>query len=120
MPASYEIRANQRLVRSRLWGVVSDEDLRAHAGLLRADPDFDPTYQQLVDLRDVSALRVSSDTIARVARESAFAPGVRRAVVAPTDYHFGMGRMFDLYSDAAGQTVAVFRDLDAAEAWLGL
>ena len=120
MPISSELHPHQRLVRSRLWGVVSDPDLREHARLLRADPAFDPSHNHLVDLREVTELRVARDTIEAVARVSVFARGVRRAVVASSDFHYGMARMFEIFSDGTGRTVTVFRDVREAEDWLGL
>jgi hypothetical protein len=54
------------------------------------------------------------------AHDQYFAPGVRRAFVASADTAFGLARMFALRAESMGQTIHVFRDRDAAEAWLGL
>lgn len=120
VPAAYEIDQSRRLVVSHAWGVLSDVDVREHYAQIRADPAFDPSYRQLADLRAVTEIAVSSVTVAETARTLVFAPGVRRAFIAPQDLHFGMARMFGTYGEASGQDVRVFRDVGAAQEWLGL
>jgi hypothetical protein len=39
-------------------------------------------------------------------------------MVANSDASFGMARMYAISSEADGQTIQVFRDMSAAEAWL--
>lgn len=120
MPASYEIDPQQRLVISRAWGVLSDDDLHEHYAALTADPAFDPSFRQLADMRDVTRVTTSSTAIEEAAEIPAFTPGVRRAVVAAADLHFGLARMFAAYAESLGQEVRVFRELGAAREWLGL
>jgi hypothetical protein len=118
MPAAYEIDPRRRLVLSRGWGVLTDEDLMAHYERLRADPAFDPTYGQLADLRDVERVATAGVTIEVVARIRVFAPGVRRAVIASDDVAFGMARMFASFAEPQDQQIEVFRDARAAEDWV--
>jgi hypothetical protein len=40
------------------------------------------------------------------------------AIVAPDDVIFGVGRMFNALQPGSGWAVSVFRDRDAARAWL--
>jgi hypothetical protein len=39
-------------------------------------------------------------------------------VVANSDASFGMARMYAIASENQGQTIEVFRDINAAKAWL--
>ena len=41
-------------------------------------------------------------------------------MVAHSDAAFGMARMYAIASEAEGQTIEVFREFDAAKAWLGV
>lgn len=42
------------------------------------------------------------------------------AVIAPKDLSFGMARMFEAFSDTVPFNFGVFREIDAALAWLGV
>src|SRR6187402_1583249 len=120
MPEGHEIDVARRLVVSRAWGVFSTAELLAHYQAVGTDPCFDPTFAQLVDLRGVTAFDVDSGTLRSKALTSIFQPGVRRAIVAPSDLGLGLARMFGVYAESASQTIAVFRAIDEAEGWLGL
>ena len=100
---------------SRAWGVFSTAEFLAHFEAVATDPAFDPTFAQLVDLRDVTAFNLDTGTLRAQAGASFFQPGVRRAIVAPSDIGFGLARMFGTYAQSASQTVAVFRAIDDAE-----
>lgn len=120
MPASYMIDVARRLVTSRIWGEVTDQELREQHASLRADPDFDATYCQLIDVREMSTVRLSSGVLSSLAQRSNFAPESRRAVIATEDDAFGLARMFSSWAAASGRQVRVFRDLASAEEWLGV
>ena len=118
MPITYVIDPLRRLVRSRAWGTFTDADFRAYKVRLAADPAFDPSYQQLGDLREVTRVELSSVVVADVAMHLCFSPRARRALVAREPCAYGVARMYELYAEAAGQQVRVFTDVDTAEAWL--
>ena len=118
MPISYDIDKKQRLVTSRLSGVVTNEDVDNHNRTLRADPDFDPSYRQLIDLSGITEIRVTTPKVTATAQDQYFAPGTRRAFFAPADAAYGLARMFATRAEAGGQTIEVFRDRKKAEEWL--
>jgi hypothetical protein len=120
MPASYAIDSEQRLVRSRIWGTPTEEEILDHGLRLRADPCFHPDFRQLLDMSEWEGILISSQRVRQSAREQFFSPGARRAFVAHSDTAFGMARMYALASEAEGQTIQVFREFCAAEAWLGV
>ena len=120
MPAGYTIEQNRKLVVSRLWGTVTEDDVSDHNRKLRRDPLFDPGYQQLTDLREVTATQVRSRVVRDTAHDQYFKPGVKRAFVAHTDFIFALARMFATAAETEGQLIEVFRDIADAEKWLGL
>jgi hypothetical protein len=120
MAMSHSIDAERQVVLCRAWGVLSNEDLREHYQLIGADPEFRSHYRQLGDLRDVTRLIADSSAIAAAASLTVFAPGTRRALIAPSDITFGLARMFASYAEDVGQLVRVFRDARDAEEWLEL
>ena len=113
MPITYDIDKKQRLVVSRLWDVVTNDEVDKHNRSLRSDPDFDPSYRQLIDLSGITEIRVTTPKVTATAH-----PGTRRAFFAPADAAFGLARKFATHAEAGGQTIEVFRDRKKAEEWL--
>jgi len=86
------------------------------------DPDFDPEFNQLIDLTAVTSLDISADEARAIAGRKLFSFTSRRALVATSPAIFGMGRMMEVYnemSEVASQ-VRIFYDLPSALKWLGL
>jgi hypothetical protein len=120
VPAEHDIDVPRRLVRTREWGELSDGDLREMYESLRRDPAFDPSFRQLCDLRSVTRITTSVETLRFIAQRRIFQPGTRRAFVVGREVDFGLARLFQAYSEVEGQTVEVFRNMSEAEAWLGI
>ena len=120
LPATYEIDHKQRLVTSRLWGPVTEDEVFEHNEKLRNDPDFDPSYRQFVDMTGITEIKVGTGMINETSLDQFFAPGTRRAFLATDDTVFGMARMFALRAEGVGQVIEVFRDRAKAEEWLGI
>jgi hypothetical protein len=120
VPASYAIDAKQKLVTSRLWGAVTEDEVYDHNRRLRTDPAFDPGYRQLVDMTGITKVVVPTEMINKTSIDQFFNRGTPRAFVASSDATFGMARMFALQAEGTGQTIEVFREMAKAEAWLGL
>jgi len=120
MPASYSIDPERRLIMTRVWDTVTNDEVDRHNEALRSDPLFDPTYRQLADMSDVTLNMVTADNVQETAHDQYFAPGTRRALLVSNDATFGLCRMYATYAESVGQLVNVFRERKAAEAWLGL
>ena len=118
LPASYTIDTDRTLVVTRIWGAATEDEIFDHGQRLRNDPQFQPDFRQLVDMSELTEIRVGSGVIRDASRNQFFSPGVRRAVVANSDAAFGMARMYAIASENAGQTIEVFRDINPAKAWL--
>jgi hypothetical protein len=118
VPASYSIDTDRKIVLSRIWGTATEDEIRDHGRRLRNDPQFLPDFRQLLDMSELTEILVGSEMVRDAARNQFFSPGVKRALVANSDAAFGMARMYAIASENAGQTIEVFREINAAEAWL--
>ena len=118
MPISYTIDIDRQFVLTLVSGTVTGEEVYEYYQLVRNDPSFDPGFRQLVDMTGMTKSLVGTGGIMSISRDHHFTPGVRRAIVASSEAAFGLARMFALHSESVGQTIEVFRDLNAAEAWL--
>ena len=120
MPASYLIDQPRGVVFSRGWGLLTDEEVLAHAKVLRADARLTPRLRQVADFRDVTKLGVTSEGVRGAAKNNPFGPDARRSFVAPLDETLGMLRMFGIYMNADASQFRIFRALGPAMEWVGL
>jgi hypothetical protein len=119
MPSSYKIDKENRLVTSTGTGVLTLADALAHQEQLLKDPDFDPSFSQLLDFTHVTDVELSSEEIHRLARTTVFSANSRRAFLSNSDLKFGLARMFAVFRENMGEKgIRVFRNLDDALDWV--
>ena len=121
MPADYTIDKSLRMVFSKAYGIIADQDVYAHQEKLRDDPDFDPSFSQLVDCTGVTkADDLSTDAIYELARRHLFGAESKRAFVAPQKLVYGLIRMFQILTEDYLDELVVFKDLAEARKYLKL
>jgi hypothetical protein len=120
MATSYRIDGARRIVVCRAWGVVTATEARNHYQRILADPAFDHTFSELIDLREVTDFQIEVDTLRLIAEQRVFALGARRAVIAPSILQNAVASAFANYSATRGQNIQVFDDPIRAHTWLGL
>ncbi len=118
MPAFFEIEKHLRLVITSASGVVTMAEALAHNQKLRKDPDFDPSFSQLIDLSNVTKIELNREDILTLAQDPILSDNSRRAILATGDLTFGLARMFEMFRESKGkETIRVFRNRDEARAW---
>jgi len=119
MPATYEIDKPRRLVVTTGSGFLTLADALTHQQKLLKDPDFDPSFSQIMDLTRITEFALEANDIRRIAQTTIFSRESRRAIVASNDLAYGFGRMFEILREIAGENgVRVFRNLDEAIDWI--
>jgi hypothetical protein len=118
VPLTYRIDRERRRAVGSASGTVSAQEFLAQQAAMALDPDFEPDFDQLYDLRKMKNFGGSANNVSALAVASPFATGSRRALVVSSDVIFGLARMFQTLSDESGDEIQIFRDMDAAEAWL--
>ena len=122
MPYTYTIESEQRLIRVRMWGSVTPAEIEAVRQSVAADPRFKTDLSELVDLRELTlSTAITTTDIERIA-SSNIDRVARRAFVAPDPATYGLIRMYDTLRtlDHAEEQNGIFRNMEDAEAWLGL
>ena len=117
MPVQYSIDRARRIVFTTWNGKVSFEQLRAYLHDLSTDPGFDPSFDQLIDLSEAAEIQLNYDTLMAIREVDPFSAESKRAMVAPGDVAYGLGRMYEALK---GGGFTVFRDMETAAAWLEL
>jgi SpoIIAA-like len=127
MPITVTVNAAERVRYSVVSGDVADKELIATFRRSIEAPDFDPSLNALVDLRAARTLDVTSNGIWELSRvlSAADRSGASRrvAIVASSDFQFGMARMAaTLLSTGGAMTTEymAFREMAEARRWLGL
>jgi len=119
MPATYAIDKQRRLVITTGLGRVTLAEALAHQEQLRKDPDFDPSFSQIMDLTRITEFALEANDIRRLAQGTVFSRESRRAIIASSDLVYGFGRMFEILREIAGENgIRVFRDVDEALDWI--
>lgn len=120
-PLSIEIDTERKLSIVTLSG---EFDLTVVKGLVEAlgqHPDYEPTFNALYDLRNVTMGAITADQLQRLAFD-VFDPGwngTKFAMVADEDDVYGMARVYAAVADETGQQQRrAFRSFDAALTWL--
>ena len=107
----------------RLWtGAVAAGDVTvANADYLTRE-DWTKLEYLIADFSGVTELQATTEDIRNIAiaeaRIATLIPNLVIAVVAPTDYIFGMARMWEVFAEQTGWIRRVFRSRPEAEAWV--
>lgn len=123
MPYETEIVDGGRGLIHRGHGVVTLEEILSAIDRTRQNTELIRSMRYaLVDWTEVAELQATDANVRRtvdadrpVARLS---PGLPVALVAPSDYLFGISRMWQAHVTALGWHAVVFRDRPSADAWL--
>jgi len=113
----YSIDKQRRLIVTTAEGFVTFHDARDHQDRLLADPDFDVSFDQLIDTTAVTKVDISASEVRILAERRIVSPESRRAFVATKPHIFGLGRMMEVYHEPLGE-IQVFYSMDEALMWL--
>jgi hypothetical protein len=116
VPYLIDFDATNRILRARLIGRVTDDDLRdvfrfGQENVARFDP-----LSGITDFSEVTEVAFSPQTMRELARTQPIMPDPRRHVifVAPTPDLFGMARMFELEGAEARPNLCVVHSAEEA------
>jgi hypothetical protein len=118
MPFSYYVDPIRKTGFAKFRGTVTLEDIRSYRTQLTADPEWRPEFDRLADYTEVSELSISTLEVVKVAQEAVqltdkLGEG-RLAVVAPSGFIYGMGRMYQMHGETRGIDIEVFRHRESA------
>ena len=122
MPGYFVIYPSHYLIYSRVTGLISRDEMVALRQRTTLDPEFDPAFDVIVDLREADLSAWSSSDISLMASATALDKSARRVIVADTDDKFGLARVYATRRDLAGgeERILVVHTMAAGLDWLGL
>jgi len=122
LPYNYIVYKKHHLVVSTGTGRVTCSEIKACQDQAKSDPEFDPNFNQIVDLRTATTVDLTMDEARMLASRTIFSSSARRAFIVTSPAVFGMGRMWEIYTEIARGTsqIRLFSNLASALDWLGL
>lgn len=124
MPIQYEVDHQRRLVRARVSGVLTDDEIFGYQRDAWSRPEV-AGYDELVDMSAVESIALPSiERMKDLARLSSGmgrrGPTARFAIVAPGDIAYMLGRLYKAIRGltSGGLRIGVFRTGNEADAFL--
>lgn len=121
MSHHFEFDSRNRLLLAVAYGRVDDTELQELYFSMRKRKDEDHALTGILDLAGVTDFDVRSETIRGLAdMPPNFEDPTLRAVAAPTDFLFGLARMFQSRGAATREQLHIVRTLNEALVLLGV
>jgi hypothetical protein len=117
MKIRYSIDKQRRLILTTAEGSVMFDDVKAHQDRLLADPEFDVSFDQLIDTTSATEFDISADEARVLAERPIVSRESRRAFVANKAHIFGLGRMMEIFHEPLG-CAQVFYSMEEALQWI--
>lgn len=116
--SAHSIDTASRTVSARFTKRLSFSDIRSYAFALRYDPQFDPAFSEIVDLREVEEVDLSPEELMVLADSvDPFSPVAKRAFVAQGPAQINAAQLHHILRPEASN-VRVFFSMDAAQQWI--
>jgi len=118
MPARHVVHVDERLVYTTVSGVVTFDEVLQQLASLRADPNFSPDFDEIVDMSGASDVRLGYDEFKRMDLLDPFSETSKQAIVIPTNPAvYGVTRMYHLIQNE-DPTIKIFRTEQEAREWV--
>lgn len=122
MPIEYSIDKDLGVIFTTASEVLTESELLEHKRKLISDPNFNPGFVELSDVREISDLAISASGIERLLAQdesdAELLKGYKLAIVVSGALEFGMGVLYEMTSRENVMNVRIFRDFDQAKEWL--
>ena len=124
MPIEFKVFKKENYFISTWSGKVTDTEAIKKFKEFYNGPEYAPSMHELSDLSQFDFSSISSEGLINMAKanqimlEEQNVTNMKTAVYSPHDLQFGMARIYEAWSADSPETIQIFRDLHAAEAWL--
>ncbi len=115
----YVIDSLSKLVRVKFGKKLAFDDIGRYAKLLQSNPQFRPSYSEIVDLTDVEELDLDAEEFLKLAdKVDPFSPQAKRAFVVRTSVQNHAARMHKILRTQ--RNIEIFQTDEGAERWIAM
>lgn len=119
MTVEYSIDRKRRLVITTLSGELSVAECFAHHLTLAMDPEFDPSYNELIDGGEIDNVQLDSTSIFKLGQSCPYSGAAYRAIyTADRPINYACAYLFQLFASGRHGVIKVFKDRSDAIRWL--
>ena len=119
---AFEVAMDGDYMRIRLYDTLTDADLRGLAdAVIAIEAQHAVTPSRIADFTELTRFEVGFngvDALAQRRREIRVKGATRTALLVENEMQFGIARMYQTLNDHPQITTEIFRDRDAAMAWV--
>ena len=120
MPVQVSVDPKSRLATRTYSGVVTSEDLLESIHQYATIPGFEPTFNELMDFREVESVAAPIEDIHRCAHTPVpFDNSCKRVILASKQIIYGLARMYQILGEDAHPNIEVVRTVEEANRLLG-
>lgn len=119
MPVTYSIDKLKKVVTTTLSGDLKLADSLSHHLMLAQDPDFDPSFNELIDGENVSDISMDTPSIFKLGDSCPFSRESKRAIVTGNrPINYAAAYLFQLVAAGNHGVIKVFSQKEKAFEWL--
>lgn len=118
MALTFKIFPDQNLVESLAMGELTDEIILSHDRLLEKTKEFDPTFDHLVDLTEMTEDRVTMKGLKELAENTPFGKSCRRAYIVTMKAQEQRAGFLAILMNAPDENLFLTQDRAKAYDWL--
>jgi hypothetical protein len=114
----HKVVPEKRLVRVKFGKRLGGREIGSYAAWLRGNALFDPSFAEIVDLRDVEQMDLGGAEMMKLADEiDPFSPESKRAFVVRNSTQSHAARMHQILRTSK-ENLRIFNSISEAEAWI--
>ena len=124
MPLHFSSQPEKPYFVTRFVGLIEDAQLFEYYGDVYSRPELQPMKAEFVDLSEADMTQVTTHGLEALAKSIAETfsnlgiESIKSAIYSSSDLPFGLGRVYQAWSDSSPELVKVFRDREEAIDWL--
>lgn len=120
MTVNYQYDSEKKFLLVKISGVLDWDNLRQTAEKITTATEFPKNVDTLYDLTEMDFSNITAEFEQKLIhfRKHLDRGNAKIACLVSSDIGFGMGRMYEVFSEDLPQQVRVFREMGEAEKWL--
>ena len=114
----FQVYVERQLVTVKFGNRVTAEEIGEYVQKLIAHPSFQPTFSEIVDIREAQDVDLQADDFLKLADQvDPFSPEAKRAFITRTTVQNHAARMHKILRSQ--RNIEIFQTFEDAERWIG-